>query len=265
MINSADKRRLDLRKAAERKYILRQYFIRYGLSFFMLFVTSLIFDNIIFGVIIAIPTWIITTMIFDHRDVVLFKPTIRIWFGVPGSGKTSMASYITKFLRKQNYTVLSNVPIKDTFKVEDSDLGKYDMSFGGDGCSVILDEAMCNGLYNRMFKDFAKSDKPKYFSLHRHMNNRIDVFSQGYDIDLNVKDRCGSRGMFHLQKTPIRGFVMYRRIQKIFFIKKDDKQFLDGFKYIGLPRLAYTKQVWTSFDTDDKSLCPTEQKQWEKW
>lgn len=265
MIDSNKYRLYKNRKKAQIRYVLKQYALRYGLTLLTFFVSYVISNSMLVGTLLSVGVWLITTMLFDHRDAVLFSPTIRIWFGVPGSGKTSMAAYIAKFVTKQGYRVLSNVPVKGTYKVEDTDLGRYDMSFDGDGCSVILDEAMCNGLYNRMFKEFAKSTKPKYFSLHRHMKNRVDVFSQGYDIDLNVKDRCGSRGMFHLQKTPIKGFVMYRRIQKIFFIKKDDKQFLDGFKYIGLPRFAYTRQVWDSFDTDDMSLCPTEQKEWKLW
>ncbi len=58
---------------------------------------------------------------------------------------------------------------------------------------------------------------------------------------------------------------MYRRIGKVFFIKKEDKQFIDGFKYSGLPRILYTKSVWNSFDTLDMSLCPKLQKEWKEW
>ena len=139
------------------------------------------------------------------------------------------------------------------------------MSFGGVGCHTIIDEALVKGLYNRHFKDFAKSNKPLYFSEHRHMNNMVDIFSQGYDIDLNVKQRAGDRGLFHLSKFPIKGFITYRRIKKIFFIRKEDKQFLDGFQYIGLPRVLYCRSVWDTFDTNDMTDCPKEQKQWEKW
>lgn len=97
------------------------------------------------------------------------------------------------------------------------------------------------------------------------MNNRVDVFSQGYDIDLKVKDRAEENGLFHLIRSPIRGFVIYKCISKIMFIKKDDRQFIDGFKYKGLPRICYTRSVWDSFDTLDLSLCPTKQKEWKQW
>ena len=208
--------------------------------------------------------WLVITMFFDHRDITSTAPTIRIWFGVPGAGKTSIAAWLTRESRKRHYKVLSNVEIKGAYKLEEKDLGRYDMSFDGDGCHVVYDEATANGLDNRDFKNFSK-EKKSYFSLHRHMNNRVDVFSQDYDVDLKIKGRAGARGIFYLKRTAIPGFIMYRRIQKIFFIRKEDKQFVDGFKFVGLPRVCYTRSVWSSFDTLDKSLCPKEQKEWELW
>lgn len=216
-------------------------------------------------VLCSVLWWLIITIFFDHRDITEFSPTIRIWFGVPGSGKTSIAAWLTRNSLKHHYKVLSNVQIDGAYKLDEIDLGKYDMSFDGDGCHVIYDEAVINGLDNRDFKDFAKSNKPKYFSLHRHMNNRVDVFSQSYDVDLKVKCRAGQRGLFYLRRLPIPGFVMYKRIAKIFFIEKEKKQFVDGYKFVGLPRICYTRSVWGSFDTLDMSMCPKEQKVWELW
>lgn len=208
--------------------------------------------------------WVIITMFFDHRVITDFSPTIRIWFGVPGAGKTSMAAYLTKNSIKLGYRVLSNVEIKGAYKLEPDDLGRFDMSFGGDGAHIVYDEGSMD-FDNRNFKSFAQSDKPKYFALHRHMNNRVDVFSQGYDIDKRIRDRASSAGLFHLRKIPLKGFVSYRRIKKVLFIKKDDKQMIDGFEFVGLPRFVYTKPVWDSFDTLDMSMCPTAQKKWVEW
>lgn len=242
----------------QKKHNIKLLLLKY-LPLLLLFQPSLI------GLLLCSLWWLFITVFFDHRDITDFSPSIRIWFGVPGSGKTSIAAWLARNSIKQHRKVLSNVEIQGTYKLEESDLGKYDMSFDGDGCHVIYDEAVVNGLDNRNFKEFSKSTKLKYFSLHRHMNNRVDVFSQDYDVDLKVKGRAGSNGLFHLSRFPIPGFVMYRRISKIFFIKKDDKQFVDGFKYRGLPRICYTRSVWNSFDTLDMSLCPKEQKEWQKW
>lgn len=237
----------------------------YALKYLPLPIIYFLIPNLLIKIGVMLLWWLIITIFFDHRDIQLFNPIIRVWFGVPGSGKTTIASWIANESMKHHYKVLSNFSLKGAYKLEDSDLGTYDMSFDGEGAHVIIDEALVKGLYNRNFKEFAKSGKPLYFSEHRHMNNMVDVFSQGYDIDLNVKQRAGNRGLFHLSRLPIKGFVMYRRIAKIFFIKKEDKQFIDGYQYIGLPRIVYVKSVWNMFDTHDMSDCPKLQKNWKLW
>lgn len=249
------------RKHSNKKYTLKVYAIKYIPIIFLLNINL----NLLFKLLFIVLWWVVATVFFDHRIIRNFNPVIRIWFGVPGSGKTSIAAWLSRESIKNHYRVLSNVQIKGTYKLDEADLGNVDMSFDDEGCHVIYDEATINGLDNRGFKQFSKTNKPLYFSIHRHMNNMVDVFSQGYDIDLKIKDRAGEKGLFHLSKFPIKGFVQYRRIGKIFFIKKDDKQFIDGFKYAGLPRICYVKSVWNDFDTIDKSMCPTVQKEWELW
>lgn len=259
-VDSLKLRLFNKRVRSDRSTVLKLYFFKY-----VPILLSFVFFSVFIAIAFSIAWWFFITIFFDHRDISLFSPTIRVWFGVPGSGKTSIAAWIARSSIKHHYKVLSNVPIKDTYKLEENDLGTFDMSFDGDGCHVIYDEATVNGLDNRNFKEFSKSNKPTYFSLHRHMNNRVDVFSQDYDVDLKIKGRAGTKGLFHLTRSPIPGFVIYRRIQKIFFIKKDDKQFIDGFKYAGLPRVCYVRSVWKAFDTLDMSLCPKAKKNWTKW
>ena len=261
LIDSVKNHLFSKRSRAEKKVIFKLYALKY-IPIVLIF---LLLSNVLYAVLFSALWWLLITVFFDHRDIQFFNPIIRIWFGVPGSGKTTMASWIARESMKHHYKVLSNFNLKGAYKLEDNDLGTYDMSFGGEGAHVIIDEALVKGLYNRNFKEFAKSGKPLYFSEHRHMNNMVDVFSQGYDIDLNVKQRAGNRGLFHLSRLPIKGFVMYRRIAKIFFIKKEDKQFIDGYQYIGLPRIVYTRSVWDMFDTHDMSDCPKLQKEWQLW
>lgn len=236
----------------------------YSLKYIPIFCVLLLNLNAIFKLILCVAWWFVITIFKDHRTITEFKPVINIWFGVPGSGKTSMAAYLTKQSIKNGYPVLSNVQISGALKLDPDDLGKYDMSFNGYGAHVIYDEGSID-FDNRNFKAFAQSDKPKYFALHRHMNNRVDVFSQAFDIDKRIRDRAGSAGLFHLKKLPIPGFVMYRQIKKVLFINKEDKQLIDGFSYQGLPRIVYTKSVWNSFDTLDLSLCPKLKKEWQPW
>lgn len=258
-VNSLDRHTDRKRRRAARAYSLKIILGKYIPVFFLL----VGFQNFI-GIISAAAYWLFFTMFFDHRLIWHFKPTISIWFGVPGSGKTSMAAWLTRSSLRAGYKVLSNVYIDGAYKLDPEDLGKYDMSFDGDGCHVIYDEGSLD-FDNRQHKQFANSTKPKYFALHRHMCNRVDVFSQGYDIDKRIRDRAGSSGLFYLKRFPIPGIIMYRRISKVLFIKKEDKQMIDGFEFRGLPRFVYTRSVWKSFDTLDMSLCPKEQKEWELW
>lgn len=45
--------------------------------------------NFFLKLILCALWWVVITMFFDHRVITDFTPTIRIWFGVPGAGKTS--------------------------------------------------------------------------------------------------------------------------------------------------------------------------------
>lgn len=262
ILNSCDERLNKKRNKANTIQNIKIYSLKYIPIVFILIFSNM---NFLIKLLLCFLYWCFITMFFDHRVITVFTPTIRIWFGVPGSGKTSVGAWLSRNSIRNHYKVLSNVQIKGTYKLDEEDLGKYDMSFGGDGCHVIYDEATINGMDGREFKSFAKTTKPLYFSIHRHMTNMVDVFSQGYDIDKRIRDRTASNGLFYLKKIPFKGFVMYRKIKKVLFIKKDDKQMIDGFEFFGLPRFCYTKSVWDSFDTLDMSLCPKEQKQWELW
>lgn len=241
-----------------RNFCLYFNLIRYVPIFLSFIVLSNVLVSIIFSLI-----WFFITCFLDYRNIRNFRDDLRIWFGVPGSGKTTMAAYITKHCINSKIPVCSNVPLSGALKLEASDLGKYDMSFEGVGCRVVYDESSID-FDNRNFKLFAKTSAPQYFALHRHQYNGIDIFSQGIDIDKRIRDRC-SGGMFQLYRLNIPGIVCYRAVDKIFFIKKDDKQYIDGFKYKGIPRIIFTRNLWYMFDTHDDTLCPKEQKVWDKW
>lgn len=248
-------------KKTERKYFRKQFCIRYLPVIFVLFFSRFNF----FAVLLSAALWFVLTMFFDHRLLSRFSPVVRVWFGVPGAGKTSVAAWLTRNSKKKGITVLSNVEIADSYRLDTSDLGTVDMSFDGKGCHVVYDEAGID-FDNRNFTDFAKSNKPKYFALHRHQCNMVDVFSQAYDIDKRIRDRTSHSGLFYLFRLPIPGFVGYRRIKKVFLIKKDDKQMIDGFDFYGLPRFLYVRSVWDSFDTLDMSvLGDLQSKDWKKW
>ncbi len=255
LVDSAERQLFKVRSSWNRKYKFKVLLVKYLPIVFLL-----LFNKWIYGAF----WWFGCTMFYDHRKIYGFRPEVRVWFGVPGSGKTSMAALLSRYSQHEHVKVLSNFELKGAYQVQASDLGVYDMSFDGDGCHCILDEASSD-FDNRNFKNFAKSEAKDYFSFHRHQNNMVDVFSQGYDIDKRIRDRTAASGLFHLKKFVIPGFVFYRQIRKILFIKKDDKQIIDGFQYMGLPRFIYSRSVWCDFDTLDLSHCPKAKKDWQLW
>ena len=61
-----------------------------------------------------------------------------VYFGVPGSGKTTFAAWVAKRVLKKGGRVWSNVPIKGTIKLNPADdIGKYLIQDG----HVLIDEA----------------------------------------------------------------------------------------------------------------------------
>ena len=247
-------------KNCRRRYIRRINLIKY---FPIVFILSYKGFSIWY-ILLCCLWWLLVTVFYDHREIRGFEPRLRVWFGVPGAGKTTMGAWLARDSINQGVTVLSNVEIKDTYRLDSDDLGTYDMSFNDHGCHVISDEGSLD-FDNRNHSQFAKSNKPKYFALYRHMSNMCDIFSQGYDIDKRIRDRTSKAGLYQIDRFFFKGFIYVRRIKKVLFIKKDDKQLVDGFEYRGLPRIIYARSVWDSFDTLDKSLCPKAQKQWKKW
>lgn len=155
--------------------------------------------------------------------------TVNIVAGLPGSGKTTCAAYLTKNFtckkkyKKLGYRVYSNIPIISAYPYDfQEEFGKYDMK----NALIICDEA---GLVanNRDFKNFRKCQL-EYLKLLRHRSNLLFVFSQTWD-DMDLKIRSMS-GMTWICKRSTFPFVtklvpVHRQIG----VDEDDKQMKDIF------------------------------------
>ncbi|MDO4957601.1 MAG: hypothetical protein Q4E60_11370, partial [Bacteroidales bacterium] len=77
---------------------------------------------------------------------------LNVWFGVPGSGKTTFAAWLAKKDLKYGIDVWSNTPITGCIEFNpQEDIGKYMISNG----HVIIDEAGIE-YDSRNFKNFTK-------------------------------------------------------------------------------------------------------------
>jgi len=126
---------------------------------------------------------------------------VSIIYGLPGAGKSYfLACLADEFLRK-GYSVCSNYPIKGTRQITKENINT-DLCLSN--CVILLDEA--HTLFNsRGFKNFNQTCH-EFFSLHRHLGNKIYLVTQ----------------------HPARLDVIIREIAEDFIL-------LDSFKLFGCP------------------------------
>lgn len=183
---------------------------------------------------------------------------INLYFGVPGSGKTSIAAYIAKKDMKHGKTVWSNVPIKGTYKVEKSDIGVYDISYG----RLIWDEAGLD-YNNRNWKENLTQEQLYFYKLHRHYGCAADFFSQG-PSDCDIKIRQLARNMYLINRTFIPGIFTRRTIRKFVGINDTTKDLIDAYEFKRFSlRFFVCWSAWKLFDTTEHKPLP--QKEWTKW
>ena len=183
---------------------------------------------------------------------------LSIYFGVPGSGKTTFAAWLAKRDLKRGLRVWSNVPITGTFKLEPKDdIGKWDISDG----RVIIDEAGIE-YNNRDFKKFSDSQL-KFYKYHRHYELAVDIFSQGFD-DMDKKIRTLAQKLYVVKRSLLPFFIKRKRIAKRVGINEMSKEIIDEYYFVPLSsRYIFSPLVWKLFNTLSRDQLP--EKVWEKW
>lgn len=183
---------------------------------------------------------------------------LSIYFGIPGSGKTTYASYLSKKDIKKGRKVWSNVPITGTMKFDPQfDIGKFMISDG----RVIIDEA---GLEynNRDFKKFS-TESNYFYKYHRHYKLDIDIFSQGYD-DMDKKLRILASNLYVIKKSIIPYFIVRKKILKRVGINEMSKEIIDEYYFVKWSsRWIFTPPLWKMFNTYSHKVLP--EKEWEIW
>lgn len=169
--------------------------------------------------------------------------SVIVYFGVPGSGKTTLAAKIAYKNAKKGIKTYSNVPILGTHLISSSDIGKVDISNG----DLILDEAAID-FNNRSYKTMPKCSI-EWFKLHRHYGiGTIHVFSQSYE-DMDITLRRLQTSMYRITRTMIPGIFMARCISVVIDIDRDTKQITEHHKWSGLPRFHAGYKYWHMFDS----------------
>ena len=125
-----------------------------GFEFTLVLFFSIFFLGLLVPVY-GISILVIYFIIFFIAKIFELKKTKRncefsTYFGVPGSGKTTIASWLARNELKKNKSnrkVWSNVSIKGTLKLDKSDIGKFNIYNG----RLLLDEGGTE-FNNRNFK-----------------------------------------------------------------------------------------------------------------
>lgn len=169
---------------------------------------------------------------------------LKIYFGAPGSGKTTYAAKIVSDNLKRGVKTYSNVPIKGAYLIDMSDVGVFDIS-GGD---VIIDEAGI--VYNSRAYKSLPSHVIQWFKLYRHYGVRhIYVISQSYE-DMDITLRRLATELYLITRVVIPGIICIRRIAVRPDVDDNTHQIID---YYSVPswslRLVYGRKYWRMFNS----------------
>ena len=166
---------------------------------------------------------------------------ISIYFGSPGSGKTTLACReILKAQKAYRYT-FANFGCKcaDFDDVSLSQLGEW--TFPEDSY-IAIDEAGIE-YNNRKFKSLSQ-DTIKWFKLHRHYCCDVSIWSQSWeDMDVTIR-RLADRLYYIKRFGP---FSLIRRVYKRVTVDDKTEQIIDGYKMVSLLYLLLKPLYYASF------------------
>lgn len=166
---------------------------------------------------------------------------VTCYFGLPGCGKTTFLARIAqKELRRirkgisRYERVLTNFYCDGCFRIDYSDLGKYDV----ENSLILLDELTLFA-DSRSFKLFDEAKK-YFFLMHRHYNCDIIYFTQQWDgIDKKIRDITSD--LYYLKKCfsnqsalflrPLQQFTVARRVYRTLEINEYTKEIINGYRF----------------------------------
>lgn len=152
---------------------------------------------------------------------------IRIFFGSPGAGKTTLAVrqlYKMKRRRRQPYDYYySNFSNALCASVDLTGLGTWTFP---EHSYIVIDEAGIE-FNNRNYKSFPK-ELISWMKLHRHFKCDVDFISQSWeDTDITIR-RLADELWYIKRFGP---FTIVRRVYKFVTINEETSQIQDGYRF----------------------------------
>lgn len=167
---------------------------------------------------------------------------ITVYFGSPGSGKTTMAVRALLKAKKFYRYTFSNFETSQARQVSLKDIGIWTLP---PRSYLAIDEAGIE-YNNRKFKSLNQKTI-EWFKLHRHYQVDISVWSQSWD-DMDITIRRLADRLFYIRK--IGPFTMIRRIYKRVTVDKQTEQIIDGYRMSSMiwfllkPLYYLTYPIW---------------------
>lgn len=237
--------------------------------------------------IILIMIGIVYLFIFINSFLCPKHPhVLNVYFGVPGSGKTTFAAYLTKWALHENgiirfcrkhpnfitrpilrskylkrrIDVYSNVPITGAYVLDaKTDIGNFMI----EDAKVIIDEAGIE-YNNRNYKSFPQ-EAIYFYKYHRHYKTSVDVFSQSFE-DMDVTLRRLAQNFYVVRKSLVPFCVVARRIRRKVGVDQQTHQITDLYS-MGLPVLdtkrIFSPPLWKLFNSYSRKELPD--KDWPVW
>lgn len=224
-----------------------------GKEFTIFFIGSICWFIFIPGkIIIKIVSYLIIFIIVKIYAMIKFKSNccFKLFFGVPGTGKSTIAALIAELHLKLKKNVYSTTPILGCMEVPKEDIGIYEIRDG----TLIMDECSTD-FNNRKFKDMTL-DQIEWFKKHRHYNVDIYCFSQYWnDIDIILRNLCTE--LYLIVPSIIPFFIKVRKICKRISIDKETKEIKDEYYFKPLGGFYYfAPKSWKLFKTHDRKELP---------
>ncbi len=235
---------------------------------------------LILAALVYLPFFLLSFLCPKHPHV------LNVYFGVPGSGKTTFAAYLTKWALHENalirfcrkhpnrltallldsrylkrrIDVFSNVPITGAYQLNANEAIGHFMI---EASNIIIDEAGIE-YNNRNYKTFSQ-EAIYFYKYHRHYKTSVDIFSQSYE-DMDVTLRRLAQNFYVVRRSLVPFCVVARRIRRKVGVDEHTKQIMDLYA-MGVPiidtRRIFAPSLWKLFNSYSRKELP--KKNWPVW